>query len=257
MASREEFAQRGEHIRQQLQHRTYPEAGPAVTGSVPGVSRLTSEAVFGAVWSRPGLGLRDRMVCTLSVLSVLQRLPQLRTYFNSALNIGLEPVALQEIVIQGAIYAGFPTMVNALGVARDVFEARHLAVPETPVPEYSLDELDAKGRAMMQTLHGERSQSGYASPTNTVTAELYRLAIQYGYGAIWHRPGLDVRARTICALASFTALNLIVQLERFLLAALNVGLSREEVIEVLIQTAPYGGFPNALNALAMAEKVLS
>lgn len=256
MASRDELRQRGEKIRAQLQHRTHPDVGPAVTSTVPGVPRLTTEVAFGAVWSRPGLGMHERMVCTLSVLSVLQRLPQLRTYLNSALNIGMEPRTLQEIFIQCSIYAGFPTMVNALGVAREVFEARDIAVPDTPLPDYSLEELDTKGRAMMQTLHGERSQRGYASPTNTVATELYSIAIQYGYGEIWHRPDLDHRTRTICALASFIALNLVVQLEKFLLAALNVGLRKEEVTEVVIQTAPYSGFPKALNALAMAEKVL-
>ena len=60
----------------------------------------------------------------------------------------------------------------------------------------------------------------------------------------------------MCAVAAFTALNLTVQLEKFIQSALNMGLSKEEVIEVVIQTAPYSGFPKALNALAIAEKVL-
>jgi 4-carboxymuconolactone decarboxylase len=60
----------------------------------------------------------------------------------------------------------------------------------------------------------------------------------------------------MCAVAAFTALNLTVQLEKFMQSALNMGLSKEEVIEVIIQTAPYSGFPKALNALAIAENVL-
>jgi alkylhydroperoxidase/carboxymuconolactone decarboxylase family protein YurZ len=198
----------------------------------------------------------DRMVCTLAVLSTVQHLPQLKTYLNSALNLGLSPRALQEIFIQCSIYAGFPTMVNSLGMAQEVFEERHIDVPHTTLPDYRLDELDAMGREMMQTLHGERSQGGYAAPDNVVTAALYPVAIQYGYGDIWHRPDLDERSRTICALGSFTALNLVVQLEKFLQAALNMGLTKMEIIEVVIQTAPYSGFPKALNALAIAAKVL-
>lgn len=58
------------------------------------------------------------------------------------------------------------------------------------------------------------------------------------------------------AVAAFIALNLTVQLEKFMQSALNMGLRKEEVIEVVIQTAPYSGFPKALNALAIAEKVL-
>ena len=260
MSSREAFAQQGEQIRSQLQHGTYPGAGPSAgssaTHAIPGVRRLTTEVAFGAVWARPGLSVQDRMICTLAVLSVVQHLPQLRTYLHSALNLGMAPRTLQEIFIHCSIYAGFPTMVNALSVARDVFESRHIEVPDTPVPDYSLAELDAKGRAVMQKLHGDRSRSGYASPDNAVTQTLYPLAIQYGYGEIWHRPDLDHRARTMCAVAAFTALNLTVQLEKFMQSALNMGLRKEEVIEVVIQTAPYSGFPKALNALAMAEKVL-
>ncbi len=255
--SREELAERGQQIRNQLQHRSHPNAGPTPTRAVPGVSRLTTEVAFGAVWSRPGLSLQDRMVCTLSVLSVLQHLPQLRTYLNSALNIGMQPRAIQEIFIQCSIYAGFPTMVNALNLAHDVFEARGIDVPDTPMPDDSLEQLDAKGRALMQKLHGERSQQGYASPNNTATSKLYPVAVQYGYGEIWHRPDLDHRSRMMCALASFTALNLTGQLEKFMPSALNMDLSRDEVIEVIIQTGPYSGFPKALNALALAEQVLT
>ena len=60
----------------------------------------------------------------------------------------------------------------------------------------------------------------------------------------------------ICALASFTAMNLTGQLEKFVQAALNMDLSRDEVIEVIIQTGPYSGFPMALNGLAIVERVL-
>ena len=147
-------------------------------------------------------------------------------------------------------------MVNSINVAQEVFEARNIDVPQTDMPDYSLEELDAKGHEMMQRLHGERSQNGYAAPGNKITSQLYPVAIQYGYGEIWHRPGLDYRGRMICALGAFTALNLESQLEKFMQSALNVGLSQQEVIECLIQTAPYSGFPKALNALAMAERIL-
>ncbi len=255
--SREELAERGEHIRHQLQHGSHSNTGSAITSAVPGVRRLTTEVAFGAVWSRPGLSLPDRMLCTLSVLSVLQHLPQLRTYLHSALNLGMAPRPIQEVFIQCSIYAGFPTMVNALNLAHEVFEARGVEVSETSMPDDSLEALDAKGHALMHKLHGERSQQGYASPTNTITAQLYPVAIQYGYGEIWHRPDLDHRSRMICALAAFTALNLTGQLEKFMQSALNLELSREVVVEIIIQTGPYSGFPKALNALALAERVLA
>jgi 4-carboxymuconolactone decarboxylase len=89
-----------------------------------------------------------------------------------------------------------------------------------------------------------------------VTGALYPMAIQYGYGELWFRPGLDRRQRMLCALASFTVLGLEAQVKKFGQSAAAVGLNPQEIIEAVIQTAPYGGFPRALNALAMLSDVL-
>ena len=60
----------------------------------------------------------------------------------------------------------------------------------------------------------------------------------------------------ICAVAAFTAIDLLPQLEKFAQSALTTGLNREEVIEIIMQTAPYSGFPRALNALSAFDDVL-
>jgi 4-carboxymuconolactone decarboxylase len=101
----------------------------------------------------------------------------------------------------------------------------------------------------MAALHGSRATQGYASPDNPVTGQLYPAAIRYGYGEIWSRPGLEPRERALVAIAAFTALRLPEQAAKFGQSALNVGLTRTQVIEAIIQTAPLTGFPPALNAL--------
>lgn len=102
----------------------------------------------------------------------------------------------------------------------------------------------------MQALHGDRALQGYAAPDNPVTGALHSLAIQYGYGEIWSRPGLGRRECALLSVAAFSALRLPDQVQKFGQSALNVGLTKEEVIEAVIQTAPYSGFPPGLNALA-------
>ena len=109
---------------------------------------------------------------------------------------------------------------------------------------------------MLEALHGSRGYEGYAAPDNRVTGALYPVAIQYGYGEIWHRPGLDRRQRALCAVAAFTALRLEGQVRKFGQSALNAGLAGGEIIEAVIQTAPYSGFAPALNALAALSDVL-
>lgn len=228
----------------------------ASDAAVPGFRDLMSETEFGAVWSRPGLGLADRMVCTLAALASVQRLPALRRYAGAALNIGLDARAIQEVLIQIGIYAGFAASAEALDSAAAVFNESGITVPAQSPRDDSLEILSTRGNELLKALHRDGGAQGYAAPGNTVTGALYPVAIQYGYGEIWFRPGLEQRQRVLCSVASFTALRLEGQARKFGQAALNLGLTRTEVIEAVIQTAPFSGFAPALNALAVLSEVL-
>jgi len=186
----------------------------------------------------------------LAALCSVQRLNHLRRHVVAALDLGLGPRSIVEVFIQCGIYAGLPASEEAMAVADAVYVERGIELPPEPPRGDSIEMLDRRGRALLETLHGDRGYSGYASPDNTVTQELYPVAIQYGYGEIWDRPGLDRRQRALVAVAAFTALKLDVQAAKFGQSALNVGLSRTEIIETVIQTGPYSGLAPALNALA-------
>jgi 4-carboxymuconolactone decarboxylase len=175
---------------------------------------------------------------------------------EAALDHGLPPRSILEVFMQAGLYGGFDTTESAAACALAVFKRRDCTVPDDPPRADTSEALDARGRELMTTLHGDRGKEGYAAPGNTATGELYPAAIRYGYGELWFRAGLDHRQRMLCALASFTALGLERQLRKFSASALNVGLTREEIIEAVVQTGPYGGFPRALNGLAILSEVL-
>jgi 4-carboxymuconolactone decarboxylase len=252
MTNRRDLRQQGEAMRLRL---FGPDAAAHIDAA-PGFRDLMSETEFGVVWCRPGLALPERMVCTLAALASVQRQPALRRYIGAALNIGLDARAVQEVLIQIGIYAGFTASEEALETAAAVFKARGIVVPAHAPRDDTLDTLAARGNELLHALHREGGDKGYASPGNTVTGALYPVAIQYGYGEIWFRPGLSQRQRVLCSVASFTALRLEAQTRKFGQAALNLGASRSEVIEAVIQTAPFSGFAPALNALAVLSDVL-
>lgn len=234
-----------------------PDGNLGIPGPLaPGFAEMMTEAVFGGIWTRPGLALADRMICTLAALASVQSLRTLRQHIAAALRIGLAPRAIQEICIQCGIYAGMPASAEALDVAAQVFAEQGVAVPQDMPPPASLETLTQQGNDVMRALHGERGQQGYAAPDNPVTSALYPLAIQWGYGAIWGRPGLERRERALVAVAAFTALKLDGQVKKFGQSALNVGLSKTEVIEAIVQTGPYSGFAPALNALGGLSEAL-
>jgi 4-carboxymuconolactone decarboxylase len=248
MSTRTSLRERGEAMRQRLF---------GDDDGVPAVLRtLNTEASYGAIWSRPGLALVDRMVCALAALGAVQRLPKLRQHVGAALGLGLAARSIVEILIQIGIYAGFTASEEAVEAVGTVFATRGLAMPEETARDDTLEALTARGRQLMEQLHGDRATQGYATPGNTVTGALYPLAVQYGYGEIWFRPGLDLRQRALVAVAAFTALKLDSQVKKFGQSALNMGLSRTEVIEAVIQTAPISGFAPALNALGGLSEVL-
>ncbi|MGA3399880.1 MAG: carboxymuconolactone decarboxylase family protein [Acetobacteraceae bacterium] len=241
------------HHQGQAMHDKLRGSGPDLP---PGFGTLLTEAAFGGIWSRPGLALADRMICTLAALAVFPRLRALRRLIGAAIDIALSPATIREVLVQAGLYAGFSASEETLALAAEILAARGIPWPPEPPADATLDQLTARGRRLMGELHGDRAQSGYAAPDNPVTGALYPMAIQYGYGEIWFRPGLDRRARALVAVAAFTALRLPEQVAKFGQSALNAGLTRTEVIEAVIQTAPHSGFPPALNALAALGQVL-
>lgn len=91
-----------------------------------------------------------------------------------------------------------------------------------------------------------------------IAPDFAKYIFEFSFGDIYSRPGLDVRAREIAAISALAAMgNATPQLKVHIEAGLNVGLSREEIIEILMQMAVYAGFPAALNGLFAAKEVFA
>lgn len=97
-----------------------------------------------------------------------------------------------------------------------------------------------------------------ASHVAEVAPDFARMAVEFPLGDLYTRERLDLRSREIVAIASLaSAGNAAPQLRAHVRAATQLGISREEVIEILMQTAIYAGFPAALNALADCHDLLT
>jgi 4-carboxymuconolactone decarboxylase len=194
-----------------------------------GLANLLTEAAYGGIWSRPGLSIPDRLVCSIAALGAGPRLTALRRHLGAALDHGLTAEAIREILVQASLYSGFSAAEETLPLAGEVFAERGIQFPANPPEDASLQELDRRGAALMAVLHGSRATQGYAAPDNSVAGQLYPSAIRYGYGEIWSRPGLEHRQRALVAVAAFTALRLPEQVAKFGQSALNIGLTKTQV----------------------------
>lgn len=117
-------------------------------------------------------------------------------------------------------------------------------------------DLLARGREVTATLWGDAAKSAPALPAHTLAPEFFSLVTQFVFGMFWSRPNLDLRSRSLCTVAQLAALGRTDELKGHLLGALNLGIAREELIEVLMQTACYAGVPTAVAALNAAAEVL-
>lgn len=96
---------------------------PAPSAASAALMELSTAHLFGEVWTRPGLSLRDRELVTLSVIAALGRERQLRLHLRGALNAGLSRAEIVEAFTHLAYYAGFPAGFTALAIASEVFDA--------------------------------------------------------------------------------------------------------------------------------------
>jgi 4-carboxymuconolactone decarboxylase len=114
-----------------------------------------------------------------------------------------------------------------------------------------------RGLAKLQEIDGGAGEQVVESLAG-IAPDFARYLIEFPFGDIYSRPGLDLKNREIAVVAALTALgNAAPQLKVHIHAALNVGVTREEVIETIMQMAVYAGFPAALNGLAAAREVFA
>ena len=117
-------------------------------------------------------------------------------------------------------------------------------------------DLLARGREVTTTLWGDLMKSAPALPAHALAPEFFGLVTQFVFGMFWSRPNLDLRSRSLCTVAQLAALGKTDELKGHLLGALNLGITRDELVEVLMQTACYAGVPAAVAALNAAAEVL-
>ncbi|NJL86205.1 MAG: carboxymuconolactone decarboxylase family protein [Leptolyngbyaceae cyanobacterium SM1_1_3] len=112
-----------------------------------------------------------------------------------------------------------------------------------------------RGWEQLKAIDGEAGEQVVES-LNKIAPDLARYVVEFPFGDIYTRPGLDLKSREIATVAALTALgNARPQLKVHIQAALNVGCSREEIVEVVMQMAVYAGFPAALNSMAVVKEV--
>jgi 4-carboxymuconolactone decarboxylase len=114
-----------------------------------------------------------------------------------------------------------------------------------------------RGLAKLQEIDGNAG-TNVINSLRDIAPDFARYLIEFPFGDIYSRPGLNLRTREIAVVAALTALgNAAPQLKVHIQGALNVGVTKVEVVEVMMQMSVYAGFPAAINGLIAAKEVFA
>ena len=132
----------------------------------------------------------------------------------------------------------------------------------TPVrPQHDIDSPEnlarrERGLAVLASIDGDAGRSVIDSLADVSPALSHHIAA-FAFGDVYDRPGLDARSRQLVTIGVLTALGCEPQLRVHVGAALNVGLTREEITEAILHSCVYAGFPRSLNAIFAAQEVFA
>jgi 4-carboxymuconolactone decarboxylase len=215
----------------------------------PALAEFTDSTVMGEVWNRPGLSPRDRSVVTVSALIARDQASQLPTQVNRALDNGVTPGEISEIITHLAFYAGWPSALSAVTVEREVFADRAIGLDQLPAADGALLPLDEAAEAQRLSTNQERYGAVAPGVLEYTTVVLFR--------ELWLRPALAPRDRSLVTVSALVATNQTAQLPSHLNRAVDNGLTRDETSEALVQLAFYAGWPKVFSALPVVREVFA
>jgi 4-carboxymuconolactone decarboxylase len=212
---------------------------------------------FGDVHARPGLDVRERQIAIVAGLAALGNAPgQLRFHVGASLGAGCAPEDLVELMYLIAVFAGFPAALNGLSAVKEVFAERGVSFSPARSP-YAPQGASRRERGMA-ALEATSQGSGQAvlERVARIAPGMVDFLLEFSYGDVISRRVLSPRLKELGMIAAAAARGaMLPQLKVHVAAGLAVGLTREEIVEVLLQMAVYAGFPASLNALFAAEEV--
>jgi 4-carboxymuconolactone decarboxylase len=260
MTTLDERFQKGLEVRERLaggQGKSLRGSVPIAYELAPDMYRISTESLYGSIWSRPGLDLKYRVMATLTAAAIQLSAPQVRAQVRNALNVGITPEELIEICMMITFYGGIPAAYSALAVTREVFEERGIDVtlPATFDPSVAPETLYERGIAKHKELMPDVFGYHPTEPTQ-VEHDLDVLMQEYLWGAIWTRPGLDMKSRIVCSLAARVVKGQYdLSVRRMIEGALRYGFSQTEIMEVGMQLAFYIGVLPARAFMHIANTV--
>lgn len=221
----------------------------------PELIEIFDNFAFDEVLQVGNLDTRTRLMVSLASMIASQALGEYRVMLGGALNVGVTPVEVKEIVYQAVPYVGIAKVFDFIHATNEILESRGVKLPlegqSTTSPETRFE----KGLDLQKEIFGETITRMYEeSPANQLHIQKYLSA--NCFGDYLTRTGLDVRIRELLTFSMLLSMGgCEPQLKGHIQGNLNIGNDKETLLSVVTQLLPYVGYPRTLNAIRCLNEV--
>jgi 4-carboxymuconolactone decarboxylase len=213
----------------------------------PALERYRREVLEANVWTRQQLSPRDRSIVTIAALIARNHTAEQAHYLAFALDKGVRPSEISEIITHLAFYVGWGNAMAAVPIAKGVFETRGVVQADLPSASDSLLPLDQAAEAQRAAL--------VEQTVGPVSPGLVDDSRDVVFKDLWLRPALAPRDRSLVTVSALIATGQVAQVTFHLNRAMDSGLTREQAGELISHLAFYAGWPYAFSAVPVAKDV--
>ncbi len=222
----------------------------------PELIEVFDNFAFDEVLAYGNLDTRTRLMVILAAIIACQAVGEYKVMLGGALNVGVTPVEVKEIVYQAVPYVGIAKVYDFIHATNEILTGRGVKLPlegqSTTTPETRFE----KGLAVQKAIFGEAIDKMYQdSPANQLHLQKYLSANCFGDYVT--RTGLDLKTRELLTFSMLLALGgCEPQLKGHIQGNVNLGNNKEILLSVVTQLLPYVGYPRTLNAIRCINEVV-
>jgi 4-carboxymuconolactone decarboxylase len=222
----------------------------------PELIEVFDNFAFDEVVSYGNLDTKTRLMVILASMIAMQTLSEYKVMLSGALNIGVTPIEVKEIVYQAVPYVGIAKVFDFIHATNEILASRGIKLPlegqSTTSPETRFE----KGLELQKSIFGERIDKMYEeSPENQI--HIQRYLSDNCFGDYYTRKGLDVKTRELLTFSMLLSLGgCESQLKGHIQGNVKVGNDKEILLSTITQLLPYVGYPRTLNAIRCLNEVI-
>ncbi|MCW5315324.1 carboxymuconolactone decarboxylase [Nostoc sp. KVJ3] len=221
----------------------------------PELIEVFDNFAFDEVIAESKLDTKTRVMLILASIIGSQAVSEYRVMVDAALNVGVTPIEIKEILYQSVPYVGMAKAFDFVHATNEVLSSRGIQLPlegqSTTSPETRYD----KGLAIQKAVFGETIDQMYErSPKDQL--HIQRFLSANCFGDYYTRNGLDIKVRELITLSILIALGGVEsQIKGHIQGNLNIGNGKDTLLDLITQLLPWVGYPRTLNALKCLNEV--